>query len=90
MDVHTIFNFGTFDEYKNYIIDCCTKINNIQTVEKGIGTEERMLCCICLDNVKTHITIPCAHFSYCKICINKLDKCALCNKKIKNTYKVFC
>lgn len=53
------------------------------------GAEEGSECVICLEEKKSHILIPCGHYSYCEGCAKSLKNCALCRKKITKRVKVF-
>ena len=41
------------------------------------------VCCICLENTRTHMASPCNHRSYCYNCIQKISRCSIsCRKAI--------
>lgn len=39
-------------------------------------------CCICFDNNKYYVFVPCGHYYVCKNCGIKLEKCPLCRTNI--------
>lgn len=51
--------------------------------------EDRNVCCICLDNPRTHISSPCGHYTYCENCIRSISTCSLCTRPIDSKIKVF-
>lgn len=50
-------------------------------------------CCVCMENSKTHILIPCAHMCVCNACADDLLKkqqlCPICRSEIQSIYMVF-
>jgi hypothetical protein len=52
--------------------------------------EEQNICCICYNKLEyIHALIPCGHTSTCIQCINKIDKCAICTKKITGNLRIY-
>ena len=47
------------------------------------------LCCICMDEVKTHLIVPCGHLAYCGRCVGSITTCSLCNGTIQRVVRVF-
>ena len=41
-------------------------------------------CCICLDNEKNSIFIPCGHYYCCINCSKQIKKCPICRMHISN------
>jgi hypothetical protein len=52
------------------------------------GNDE-LQCCICLDEPKTIVLMPCKHMCMCEACAFVVDICPICRKKIKNRISVF-
>lgn len=47
-------------------------------------------CCICFGYThKKQVCAPCGHTQYCESCINRIEKCALCNTHITNIIKLY-
>eukprot|EP01084_Bolivina_argentea_P164575 286124_1 len=46
------------------------------------------LCIVCLDNNRSHISIPCGHLVLCAQCVSSLKKCPMCQNP-SNFTKVF-
>ncbi|ESN90748.1 hypothetical protein HELRODRAFT_70966 [Helobdella robusta] len=46
-------------------------------------------CIICLHNDIDTIFVPCGHFTCCRQCARKIEKCAICRVLIRKTYLVF-
>jgi len=47
-------------------------------------------CCICYSSIgEKYVLIPCGHYSTCKKCVDKIDKCPLCSKYITNRMRIF-
>lgn len=72
-------NFDTLQKYliKYYEIkDLCNRYNHL-----NIKINSKEECIICREN-KYYICLPCSH-KLCYSCINKLEKCPFCQKKIK-------
>ena len=65
---------------------------NIELIDENIGLgrikifaeEDNDTCCICLDNKKYHVFIPCGHFYVCKSCQDDahFSKCPICRSII--------
>jgi hypothetical protein len=55
--------------------------------------QEGNLCCVCLDEKKTWLNLPCKHVCCCKSCGEKLQKtgksCFLCRTKIQKSFNIF-
>lgn len=46
-------------------------------------------CCICLENKKNILYMPCAHVSCCKKCSENISACPLCRKPIQSMIGIF-
>ena len=46
-------------------------------------------CCICLKKTRTHVLVPCGHFKYCSVCVEKISSCAICRKHIVHKVRVY-
>ena len=46
-------------------------------------------CVVCLDLQRTHLLVPCGHFSFCGTCVALLPKCPLCNADVVSNVKVY-
>lgn len=51
-------------------------------------------CVICKTSDRTHLAVPCMHFSYCSDCVKKIECsdsrcCSVCNKEVENFSRVF-
>ena len=46
-------------------------------------------CCICLKKEKTYVAVPCGHYRYCSVCIDKISCCAICRTRIVHKVRVF-
>uniref|UniRef100_A0A6C0E8U3 RING-type domain-containing protein n=1 Tax=viral metagenome TaxID=1070528 RepID=A0A6C0E8U3_9ZZZZ len=47
-------------------------------------------CCVCYENKKTRVCVPCGHQCLCAECATKVqDKCPICNIETTNIVKVF-
>jgi len=56
-------------------------------------------CVICRKGDRTHLAVPCMHFSFCADCVSELEKkndasgtamrCLVCNEEVKTFSKVF-
>jgi hypothetical protein len=51
--------------------------------------DTEQLCCICLDNKKTHIVLDCFHMCLCEGCSKGLKKCPCCQGVIKEVRRVY-
>jgi len=56
------------------------KIYKLDSVENKILQDEN-LCCICLENERTHLFMNCRHFCVCSLCAELLRICPLCQKE---------
>eukprot|EP00004_Rigifila_ramosa_P014297 TRINITY_DN323_c0_g1_i1.p1 TRINITY_DN323_c0_g1~~TRINITY_DN323_c0_g1_i1.p1 ORF type:complete len:595 (-),score=77.42 TRINITY_DN323_c0_g1_i1:51-1796(-) len=63
-------------------------------LEELSSYEKQVMCCVCLDQPKASLLMPCSHFAICDTCtkriLDKPDKlCPICRTKIENVIKVF-
>nr|QBK85057.1 MAG: ubiquitin-protein ligase [Pithovirus LCDPAC02] len=58
--------------------------------DEEIMKNEGNVCCICLDDIRNVVILPCKHMCICKKC-SKLDieKCPLCRQNIKKYMEVY-
>lgn len=95
IDNKFIFNYKLYKNINNQKIDCLLILNknyvfkiNIDNIDNIIKKIKKIYiedfsCCICYDNKKNLIQCDCLTL-ICDICINKINKCAICNVKINN------
>ena len=64
--------------------------------EEAARQVEAALCVVCLDNAKTHVFVPCGHYSCCAECCaliangpEAMRLCPLCKGTITMGMKVF-
>lgn len=55
---------------------------------------EEANCCVCHDEPRTHMFVPCGHQAVCEDCAKELSRrrlglCPICRKDIKDCYKIF-
>jgi len=56
------------------------------TSEASPPSQNSLLCVLCGDRNRTHLAVPCMHFSYCEECVAKMEMndkkcCPVCNAK---------
>ncbi len=74
-------------EYKEkYEREAKERAENEETNQRG---NDELQCCICLDEPKTIVLMPCKHMCMCEACAFVVDICPMCRKKIKNRISVF-
>ena len=62
----------------------------IKTIRDSIPTESK--CSICIDNIKSHIIVPCGHKSICGDCAPQIlqgGTCPICRQGIQSIIKVY-
>jgi len=79
--------------HKTIVVDTC---NNPFSISTALNTtnfdnnnDDKLICNICYDNDKSIMFIPCNHITSCTNCSDKLNKCPICNKKIKKKINFF-
>jgi len=67
-----------------------------QTPEASAPMTHDFSCVMCKSGERTHLAVPCMHFSFCGDCVSILEKqsggsvrCAVCNEKAEKFSKVF-
>lgn len=69
-----------------------------KTPQASVPTKHDFTCVICQQNERTHLSIPCMHFSYCGNCVNDIEikqcptvtiRCAVCEEEVTKYSKVF-
>lgn len=69
-----------------------------ETPQASVPTKHDFTCVICQQNERTHLSIPCMHFSYCGNCVNDIEikqcptvtiRCAVCEEEVTKYSKVF-
>lgn len=69
-----------------------------ETPQASVPTKHDFSCVICHQNERTHLSIPCMHFSYCGSCVNEIEikecptvtiRCAVCEEEVTKYSKVF-
>eukprot|EP00828_Plagiopyla_frontata_P027466 TRINITY_DN35672_c0_g1_i1.p1 TRINITY_DN35672_c0_g1~~TRINITY_DN35672_c0_g1_i1.p1 ORF type:complete len:209 (+),score=40.74 TRINITY_DN35672_c0_g1_i1:320-946(+) len=57
--------------------------------EKAQSNEQQQLCCICLEQPKNAVLMPCRHNAICMECANKVKLCPMCQEKIVEIVKIY-
>lgn len=55
------------------------------------GAADDTVCVVCMENVRTHMTVYCNHFCYCSACVVQLRErgvCYVCNQPFKDIWVV--
>ncbi len=67
-----------------------------ETPEAADPTTHDFACVLCKTGERTHLAVPCMHFSFCSRCVSELEKnatsgmvCSVCNEKVTKFSKVF-
>lgn len=66
-----------------------------QTPEATAPATHDFSCVLCKTAERTHLAVPCMHFSFCGECVTKLEQksgdlcCSVCNEKVTKFSKVF-
>lgn len=68
-----------------------------EPTSSSIKHEDSNLCCICMEENKCVVLLPCKHLCVCEGCglssenknKSQLDRCPMCREKVNNTIKVF-
>ena len=86
------FNKGTFDFDANFPDEDSTA----QTPEASAPTTHDFSCVLCKSGERTHLAVPCMHFSFCGECVRTLEqkqgsdmRCTVCNEEATKFSKVF-
>ena len=77
-------------EYK--IKEKTEKLAILELEIKNIDLPCKQKCSICLDEIKTHIIVPCGHKCLCDGCAKQvidMNSCPICRTPIKSVIKVF-
>jgi len=90
------------NRFRLSVRDVRLNISNIPEVEqqllesllvlKRVSSEkltEDNLCVVCKDEKKTIALMPCGHMCICEVCSNKIYKCPLCRKVVKEKARIF-
>lgn len=62
---------------------------SVTPIQPVVDMVQDTLCCICMDEVKTHLIVPCGHLAYCAGCVRSITTCSLCNGAIQRVVRVF-
>ena len=58
-----------------------------------VKVEDSNLCVVCLDDIRSHLLVPCGHHCACmdcaKLLVQKGDPCPICRKQIESIVRVF-
>jgi len=85
---------GTFDFDAQFPDEDSTA----QTPEASAPTTHDFACVLCKTAERTHLAVPCMHFSFCGGCVAKMEQkgsanggmcCSVCNEKATKFSKVF-
>jgi hypothetical protein len=70
-----------------------------QTPESSSPITQDFSCVLCKSGERTHLAVPCMHFSFCGECVNKLEqkqhtisgsiRCTVCNEETTKFSRVF-
>eukprot|EP00597_Dinobryon_sp_UTEXLB2267_P005506 CAMPEP_0170074406 /NCGR_PEP_ID=MMETSP0019_2-20121128/11702_1 /TAXON_ID=98059 /ORGANISM="Dinobryon sp., Strain UTEXLB2267" /LENGTH=475 /DNA_ID=CAMNT_0010284661 /DNA_START=1 /DNA_END=1428 /DNA_ORIENTATION=+ len=72
--------------------------SNVKAADAVKTEPESNLCCVCLENPKCVVLLPCKHLCICETCGEadveewitfKVKKCPICRERIQQRYKVF-
>lgn len=63
--------------------------NHEEILKENRKLKQERLCVICKDMKRERAVLPCAHLCACKICINALKNCPICNSLIKGIIRVY-
>jgi len=58
-------------------------------VEENKRLKERVKCLKCKVNDRQTLLLPCRHLLYCEACVEAMNDCDKCNKKILGTVRCF-
>jgi hypothetical protein len=82
-------NITELESLKNEIVKLKTENDLLEERIRDIIPIEHQ-CCICFGYThKQQVCVPCGHTQYCTSCIQRIDKCALCNTHITNIVKLY-
>ena len=61
---------------------------------KGKSTDVPSYCVVCMEGERSHLAVPCMHFSFCEYCVKDMHsrnvrKCPVCNEDNITFSKVF-
>ena len=76
------------------------EINRLINIDKNVPNQqnnsnsnnEERECCICFDNEKNTVCVPCGHRAMCKQCVTNYDNsngCPICRKEISMIIDLF-
>lgn len=89
------YNFGIInqiDEEENPdgpIENQEVKNNNVVLPFDNKAKDEENSCILCCENEKNTVILPCHHMISCIDCTNKINKCPICQVKIKKKISLF-
>lgn len=74
------------EESKKAEANCADELSSVSTPEAVMPSSLKTLCVVCNKRERTHLALPCMHFSYCEDCVAILEKkhveyCIVCNEK---------
>ena len=97
----SIFFLKTLEKNVNYQVERLehqkklvgSNINNMNILlnkakEKYTENKNQIECAICMENKVEYVTIPCGHL-YCGKCINNIEECFYCRKRITQIQKMY-
>jgi len=69
-------------------------VNGMNGLSDAKGTDVPSYCVVCMEGERSHLAVPCMHFSFCEFCVKDLQtrnvtKCPVCNEDDVTFSKVF-
>jgi len=74
------------EESKKVDANISDEISSASTPEAAAPSLNKKLCVVCGKHKRTHLALPCMHFSYCGDCVvelrkNNVKECIVCNER---------
>lgn len=61
-----------------------------EELKKRLNEEQKITeCCICMENSRNAVLLPCSHFCCCSECSMNQDMCPICKEEITLRIKVY-
>jgi hypothetical protein len=62
----------------------------IDKIEKQEEKDDEKFCCICFEEVKNVVFLPCKHLCSCYECAQPINDCPICRQKIVEKMQIYC